>query len=211
MINTIFHKKCLQRYIDELASVCMHDNLIFRHLYKKKEAAPIVLQWNIRDTDSLTHRLDWLLNVGYQSEYERTRQFLSTFTSQNRRSYVLSLSDEDIRYSRLSVTERTWGRLPKNRIAAFDYAWCIVLATAGHTLDILNEYSLEGYVNQAALKAQSDYSSWEEYLFAYSVGAEFSGRFHKAHFARKNEAHFLQLLHAWQQRINRVNWNTPVK
>ena len=211
MIRRMLNQRTVRRYLDEMMSVCLHSTLTFNALYKKKTAAALLRQWEINDTDSIYRKLKWLLEEGYRSEFEHARRYLSTFSESERRSLAPTLTEGDMRLRKLSIAERYGRQLPSDGIAAFDYAWCILLTSVASDFKWIDPELGLSYAIQAASGAQSAYSSWEEYVLGYSVGAEFSGRFQEADFGSKNEAFLMDLLQTWQSPGNRLDWNTPLR
>lgn len=211
MIGRLLHRRSVQRYLDEMISVCLHDSLSFDSLYKSKSAIELVRQWKINNEESLYEKVQWLLYEGYRKEFQQARQYLSAYSDRERLALGQAPLDNDKWLKRLSLAERYGERLPAEGIAAFDYAWCVVWTTVGTTLGWMDESTAFAYATQAAVGAQDAYSGWDEYLFGYAVGAEFTGRFPSADFTEQNEAGFMHLLDAWKQPINRMDWKMRLR
>ncbi len=211
MIGRMLHQRSVRRYLDEMMSVCMHGDLSFNALFKKKTAVALLEQWEIDDSNSIYRKVKWLLDEGYRSEFEHARHYLSVFSEAERMFLVPSPTEDNVRLRKLSIADGYGRQLPADGIAAFDYAWCILLTTVASAFKWIDPELAFAYATQAASGAQSAYSGWEEYAFGYAAGAEFSGRFHEVDFAKKNDAFFMQLLQTWRLPVNRLDWNRRLR
>ncbi|GAB1529893.1 MULTISPECIES: DUF1266 domain-containing protein [Brevibacillus] len=204
----------LSRYLHALSSVCLNQKRLAYYLaiheYNRLRDTFLRLRidnrWDTGDATKTKERLTWFLEHGQRTEFDRHRHVLSTLSDANRSNYIASLKKGDLESARQLVVYAYMNRLPHAGIAAFDYAWYLIICKAGAQQSYLPKAeAVEGMLD-VAKRIQLAYSSWEEYLFAYACGNLYDEAGASKNTRKATEAHILKLLTGKYSPIREFDW-----
>ncbi len=206
--------KPLIRYINALASLCYRGDKTYYYAVnnpkiKKEELEKLLATWGITDSMSLRERMKWYLEVGVREEFNKLLNLLSTFSEENRINYIQSLVDDQLKLQ-LMIVHNNSIKLSKGTIAAYDYGSYIYLCNLGQKMKYLTADEAWGYMIEAARKVQRMYKSWDEYLYGYTIGAQFSNSESAKEYLQENKAFFIKMIASKHSPMNNVDWDQPI-
>lgn len=204
----------LDRYFHALSSVCLNQRLAYYmavHDYKRLRdtlmQSRIHDRWDTDDKTKMEERLNWFLTQGRRADFDRDRYHLATLGSTNRTKYMESLKRGELRTTRLWIVNTYANRLPAAGIAAFDYAWYLIICRAAMgDSQSSNAVALERML-LIAQRIQQSYSSWEEYFLAYACGNQYDEIGSKKSTSTATEAHIFKLLTGKYSPIRQFDWD----
>ncbi|MFS0917589.1 DUF1266 domain-containing protein [Brevibacillus sp. 179-C 1.1 NHS] len=204
----------LKRYLHALSSVCLtqkrlayylaiHDYHRLRDMFLRDR---LHHRWDTNDAAKTQERLSWLLNHGRRSEFDQHRHRLTALSAANRVNYIESLKKGDIETARQLVVYTNMIRLPHAGIAAFDYAWSLIICKVGADQSYLPKAEALDRMLEIAKHIQFAYSSWEEFFYAYACGNQYDEAGSSKNTSKETEAHILKLLTGKYSPIHEFEW-----
>jgi hypothetical protein len=168
--------------------------------------------WDVHDSESLKQVLDWLLDKGRRYEFNQIRNYLHSIPEDDRHTYIESLPNETEEKYKTTLTNYYFRRLPAEGIAAFDYAFCILLSDHGKKLGYLNKEESWDYKVKAAGLAQKSYSSWFEYTNGFHVGVLFMGNDQASadSYVKEQQPITIKLIASRHSPFQQVKWDEKI-
>ncbi|QLG38243.1 MULTISPECIES: DUF1266 domain-containing protein [unclassified Paenibacillus] len=137
---------------------------------REKFCTKLEENWEIHDRKSLMSSLDWIRNEGYRISFDEKRTFLSTMSEKDQGNYMNSLDPDTGKYHEYLVVKTYMHKLPAEGVAAWDWGCYANLCRQSAHVGYITETESEQLVLQAALDAQSAYTSWKAYTVAFMAG-----------------------------------------
>ncbi|MED1783589.1 DUF1266 domain-containing protein [Brevibacillus fortis] len=204
----------VSRYLHALSSVCLPQKQLSYYLaihdYHRLRDTFLRLRidnrWDTGDTAKTKERLTWFLEHGRRAEFDQHRYVLSALSAANRSNYIASFKKGDMESARQLIVYSYMNRLPHDGIAAFDYAWFLIICKAGAQQSYLPKADAVESMLKVAKRIQLAYSSWEEYLFAYACGNLYDEAGGAKNTSKATEVHILKLLTGKYSPIREFDW-----
>lgn len=132
--------------------------------------------FNICDEYSFRNCLIYFFNgTTINRSFEEKRNTIAVLPDKERRALINSLEHKNNEeYIRLSIINQYYKLLPKAGILAYDISNCVSICRLGMYMGYLKEAELASYLDPLAVKAQENYSSFEEFGLASVVGLLYS-------------------------------------
>ncbi|AWB46319.1 hypothetical protein DCC85_20550 [Paenibacillus sp. CAA11] len=143
-------------------------DLAFRNEKEIKEE--MMPAWDITDSESLKHHIQWLLTEGHRKEFELTAARLACLPQEARNDYVRNFSESEQELARLYVVHKYFRRLPPTTIAAHDFLYATYYSSAGCRIRYLTESEKWGFISLAVSAIKKHYRGWDELISAFHVG-----------------------------------------
>lgn len=218
VLRTSRQQRRIHRYLYALTAVCFSGKFAYyyainqRYGFKKREMRKTLEQWEVSDHESMKQVLDWLIDAGRKEEFSQLQNQLNIFSEDNRQPGIHSLPDDGELKKQAAFTNKYFRRVSPQNIAAFDYAFCIVLSRFGWKVGYLDSEEAYDYMLKAARLAQSSYSSWLEYITAYTIGVQFvdSAQLKNPQYIRVQEPAIIKLLSSRHSPFQKVKWDTKI-
>lgn len=127
-------------------------------------------EWRIHNKEELLSALEWIREGGHRVAFEQMRTFMNALSEADQWKCIHSLNPETGRYHEYLVVKTYMYKLPPAGIAAWDWGRYANLCRKSAYVGFITEVEAEQFILEAALEAQSAYSSWKEYAVAFLAG-----------------------------------------
>lgn len=129
----------------------------------------------INDEDSFRKCLTHFFNgSNLKRSFEDKRNLIVSFPQKERISYINSFAQQREEHGKLSIINQYCKALPSAGIMAYDISNCVSICRLGLYQGYLKESELVKYLDPLALRAQENYSSFEEFGLSSTVGLLYS-------------------------------------
>jgi len=129
----------------------------------------------IFDEDSYRKCLDYFFNgTNIKKSFEDKRNLILALPQKERSLYINSFAHQREEHGKLSIINQYCTALPSAGIMAYDISNCVCICRLGLYQGYLKEGELSSYLDPLALKAQENYSSFEEFGLSSIVGLLYS-------------------------------------
>jgi len=129
----------------------------------------------IYDENSFKNCLNYFFNgTDINRSFEEKRIFITALPDKERKALINSLSKNNKEYIWLSIVNQYYKVLPKAGILAYDISNCVSICRLGLYHGYLKESEFASYLDTLAIKAQENYSNFEEFGLASVVGLLYS-------------------------------------
>ena len=131
--------------------------------------------WSVTDTATAKETLDWLVNEGHRID---GNEFLTVLKKGEENQYedmddVKKLYDDcNKMLTEIGVSEETLKKV--NTIGAWDYDRLVNVARWSYSAGYITEEEAWSYIQKAREMAQTEFSSWDEYLASNVYGRSIS-------------------------------------
>lgn len=210
-------RKKIERYLFGLASVCYSGSFAYfvsikqKKALKKKDAEKLLKGWNVHDAEDVRNLLHWLLDCGRRHDFNQIKKELLFLSEEERRVYIDGADNEE-KKADIRLVNAYMNRLPAATIAAYDYSFCILISYGGLILHFLSPEEAHGFQLKAAKRAQEEYKSWQEYIAAFAVGAQFNYKHpnDEIEFMKQYEPTMTRLIASRRSPLRKLKWNTKL-
>ncbi|NLL07136.1 MAG: DUF1266 domain-containing protein [Clostridiaceae bacterium] len=135
----------------------------------------LIHRLHIIDENSFRNCLNYFFNgTNVSRSFEEKRIFITVLPDRERKALINSLNQKNKEYIRLSIVNQYYKLLPKAGILAYDISNCVSICRLGMHQGYLKESEFASYLDTLAIKAQENYSSFEEFGLASVVGLLYS-------------------------------------
>lgn len=170
-----------------------------------------LLIWKIKNAGDLQNTIDWFIDTGVRKDFSRTKEFLKAFSLERRKTYINSLSKNDMNSSRYKIADYYIDRLPASTVLAYDYSWCCYLYYVGMAYKYIKEDYGWYAIRKISKIIQSSYTGWEDYITGYIAGEQFLNFDASFSFLKRNSIFFDRMFLDSKSPANTIDWNIKLE